>query len=173
MTDYKLPKEKIRECKIQFDIFDKDKDKAINKKELGDLLRTLGENFINDELNKMMNLIDKDESGKIEFKEFLSLYELKMRDNILKEELENKKLDEEFGYITENEYVEAFKLFDKDNTGIITVVDLKNIMTTLGDNMNEDEIIQLANDADYNNEGFIDYRVFVRFMMNKLTVNSN
>jgi calmodulin len=161
-----LSKEKIIECKEQFDLFDKDKDRCINKKELGDILRTLGENLSKDELTEIMKINGKPEASKITYKDFLEIYAIKFREHQLKEE--NKRQDQIVIDSTgENEYIEAFKLFDKDGNGMIPANDLKEIMVSLGE-ISEQEALQLVNDADLENDGYIHYYEFVDFMMRKL-----
>lgn len=157
-----LSQEKIKECKEQFDLFDHDKDKYINKKELGDIFRTLGENLSNEELVEIINMSSKNSSGKISYKEFLVIYDEKMK---ISDSLQVKtKKNETSPNLAENEYLEAFKLFDKDGTGMIPAPDLKEVMVSLGE-ISELEANQIVNDADYNNDGFIHYHEFVYFMM--------
>jgi calmodulin len=98
-----LPEDKVTECKEVFDLFDKDKDGSITTKELGDVMRALGANPTQAELQEMINGVDQDGSGKIEFKEFLELFAKKMKDPD-----------------TEEDLIEAFKIFDKDGNGVIS-----------------------------------------------------
>ena len=97
MTD-SLPDEKVLECKEVFELFDDDKDGAITTKELGYVMRALGINPTLSELQEMVNEVDQDGSGKIELKEFLELYAAKSK----------APAD------TEEDLIEAFKIFDKD-----------------------------------------------------------
>ena len=119
MTD-QLQEEKVTECKEVFDLFDKDKDGSITTKELGDVMRALGANPTQAELQEMINEVDQDGSGKIEFKEFLDLFAKKIKDPD-----------------TEEDLIEAFKIFDKDGNGVISVNELRHVMITLGERLNE------------------------------------
>ena len=145
-----LPEDKITECREVFDLFDKDKDGSITTKELGDVMRALGANPTNTELQEMIAEVDKDNSGKIEFNEFLDLFARKMKDPD-----------------TEEDLIEAFKIFDKDGSGNISAQELRHVMTTLGEKLTEEEADELIREADTNGDGYIDYVEFVKIMMSK------
>jgi calmodulin len=149
MTD-QLPEDKITECKEVFDLFDKDKDGSITVKELGDVMRALGANPTQTELQEMINEVDSNGSGKIEFKEFLELFAKKMKDPD-----------------TEEDLIEAFKIFDKDGNGVISAQELRHVMTTLGERLTEEEADEMIREADIDGDGYINYHEFVRIMMTK------
>ena len=92
---------------------------AITTKELGDVMRALGANPTQAELQEMINEVDQDGSGKIEFKEFIGIMARKMRDSDSEEEL-----------------IEAFKIFDRDGNGLISADELLHVMVSLGENTN-------------------------------------
>ena len=92
-------------------MFDKNQDKTIDLDELGDVFRSLGQHYTQAELEEMIQEIDTDKSGSIEFGEFLQL--------MVKRE---RNLD------TEEEMVEAFKVFDRDNDGRISATELRHVM---------------------------------------------
>ena len=140
MTD-QLQEEKVTECKEVFDLFDKDKDGSITTKELGDVMRALGANPTQAELQEMINEVDQDGSGKIEFKEFLDLFAKKMKD--------------------------PDKIFDKDGNGVISANELRHVMTTLGERLTEEEADEMIREADIDGDGFINYHEFVKIMMSK------
>ena len=98
----------------------------------------------------MVNEVDSDGSGKIEFKEFLELFARKMKDPD-----------------TEEDLIEAFKIFDKDGNGVISAQELRHVMTTLGERLTEDEADEMIREADIDGDGYINYHEFVRIMMTR------
>ena len=82
-----LTEEQIAEFKEAFSLFDKDGDGTITTKELGTVMRSLGQNPTEAELQDMINEVDADGNGTIDFPEFLSLMARKMKDTDTEEEL--------------------------------------------------------------------------------------
>lgn len=62
-----LNEEQVRAFREVFDIFDKDKSGSISTSELGEVMRSLGQNPTDAELQDMVNEVDTDQSGSIEF----------------------------------------------------------------------------------------------------------
>ena len=118
MTSEQLTEEQISEFKEAFALFDKDGDGTITTKELGTVMRSLGQNPTEAELQDMINEVDADGNGTIDFPEFLTLMARKIKDTDTEEELR-----------------EAFKVFDRDGNQLISAADLRQILTTLGDNL--------------------------------------
>merc|ERR1712107_736095 len=73
---------------------------TITTNNLGTLMRSLGQSPTDAELQDMINEVDADGNGTIDFPEFLSLQARKMKDTD-----------------TEEDLIEAFKVFDRDVTG--------------------------------------------------------
>jgi len=73
-----LTEKQIAEFKEAFSRFDKDGDGTITTKELGTVMRSLGQNPTEAELQDMINEVDADGNGTIEFPAFLSLMARKM-----------------------------------------------------------------------------------------------
>jgi|ERR1700722_5508391 len=78
-------------------------------------MRSLGQNPTEAELQDMINEVDADGNGTIDFPEFLTMMARKMRDVDSEEEIK-----------------EAFKVFDKDGNGYISAAELRHVMTNLG-----------------------------------------
>ena len=149
MTE-QLTEDKITEFKEAFEIFDKDKDGFITIKELGEIMKNLGQNPTDAELQDMINEVDIDGNGNIDFKEFLGLMARKMRDTDSEEEL-----------------IEAFKVFDRDGNGLISSQELKHVMVSLGEKITDEEVDEMIKEADMDGDGFISYEEFVKMIINK------
>lgn len=98
--------------KEAFSLFDhKGEEASISYKELGDVLRALGQNPSEKELQDMISEVDMDGNGTVEFAEFVILMTNKIR--------EMKK---------EDEIAEAFDVLDKEKDNVITAKELKYFM---------------------------------------------
>ena len=91
---YSVSQGKVDEVVEAFQIFDKDGDGSITTKELGTVMRSLGQNPSDDKIRQMIIDVDEDNSETIDTKEFLGLMAKKMKEND-----------------SEDELIEAFKMF--------------------------------------------------------------
>ncbi|ESR33297.1 hypothetical protein WN944_025840 [Citrus x changshan-huyou] len=143
-----LTNEQIVEFKEAFCLFDKDGDGCITVEELATVIRSLDQNPTEEELQDMINEVDSDRNGTIEFGEFLNLMAKKMKETDAEEELK-----------------EAFKVFDKDQNGYISATELRHVMINLGEKLTDDEVEQMINEADLDGDGQVNYDEFVKMMM--------
>ena len=65
---------------------------------------------------------------------------------------------------TEEELVEAFKIFDRDQDGLLTKSDLKNIFKILGEQVDEEYIEKLIHLADQDGDESINFVEFCKMM---------
>merc|ERR1712001_332302 len=126
-----LTEEQIAEFKEAFSLFDKDGDGTITTKELGTVMRSLGQNPTEAELQDMINEVDADGNGTIDFPEFLTMMARKMKDTDSEEEIR-----------------EAFRVFDKDGNGFISAAELRHVMTNLGEKLTDEEVDEMIREAD-------------------------
>jgi len=146
----KLTDEQVQEFKEAFSLFDKDNDGTITTTELGTVMKSLGQNPSDSDLLDMINEVDADGNGTIDFTEFLTMMTKHMK------EADN-----------DQELREAFKVFDKNGDGKISATELRDVMVSLGEKLTDDEIDQMIREADINNDGHVDYEEFVKMMTGK------
>lgn len=62
------------------------------------------------------------------------------------------------------EILKAFRLFDDDETGKITFRNLKRVAKELGENMTDEELAEMIEEADRDGDGEINEDEFLRIM---------
>ncbi|PAA63425.1 hypothetical protein BOX15_Mlig017549g1 [Macrostomum lignano] len=67
-----------------------------------------------------------------------------------------------------HEYYEAFCMYDHDGSGTIDTSELAIIMTSMGQNVTEDELEKLVHEVDADGSGTIDFPEFVSLMVNHI-----
>ena len=94
-----LTEDEVEEIKEAFDLFDTDGSGSIDPKELRAAMQSLGFEAKNATIYQMINDLDKNKSGNIDFDEFLDMMTARMSDRDTREDI-NK----------------VFRLFDEENT---------------------------------------------------------
>ncbi|XP_077298572.1 calmodulin-alpha-like isoform X2 [Arctopsyche grandis] len=150
LSEYGLTEDQVSEFKEAFMLFDKDEDGTITMAELGVVMRSLGQRPTETELRDMVNEVDQDGNGTIEFNEFLQMMSKKMK-----------------GGDGEDELREAFRVFDKNNDGMISSVELRHVMTNLGERLTEEEVDDMIREADLDGDGMVNYNEFVTILTSK------
>lgn len=129
-----------------FSIFDKDDSGKISHTEMMGVLRLLGNNPTNGELEDIIRAIDLNKDGFIDFDEFARVWWVR----------EQQQLEADF----ETELELAFKVFDTDGSGVITREELREKLTTLGEKLSEEEVEELLAEADTDKSGTISFEEF-------------
>ena len=147
-----LTEDEVLEIKEAFDLFDSDHSGTIDTEELKQALGNLGIDAKNQTLQNMMNDIDKNQSGTIDFDEFIEMMTAKMSDKDSRKDLEN-----------------IFELFiGDDNTDKIDIRHLKRVAKELGENMTDDELNEMIVRADTDKDGKVSFEEFYAIMTKKI-----
>ena len=125
---------------MAFKAYDKESKGEIPTSLLGTVMKNLGHNLKPEQLEECIEAVDADGSGWIDFEEFLALMAKKTK------EAED-----------EQELREAFRVFDKNNRGVIETADLKTIFNALDPDMPMEEIEQIISEVDEDGSGTVDF----------------
>ena len=143
-----IPEWQMQELREAFDLFDTDGSGSIDTKELQVALRALGFDSKKEKVRKMIADIDLDGSGTIDFEEFVEMMTGKMGDRDSPEEIRR-----------------VFKLFDDDETGTISLKNLRRVAKELGENMTDEELQAVINFCDVDGRGEVTQKDFVALML--------
>merc|ERR1712057_147580 len=101
----------------------------------------------NQTIYQMIGDIDKDNDGSIDFEEFLDMMTAKMSDKDTREDI-----------------MKVFNLFDDDQTGKISLRNLKRVAKELGETMTDAELLEMIERADNDQDGEINFEEFYAIM---------
>ena len=158
MADY-LSDDKIAECKEIFDLFDQNGDGHIGIKELEEILRALGTSIPYEEILNLYKRVNHNfnEEGKLKFDDFLKIF-FQIKDKNIEEDISN-----------------GFEILDSKNEGIISLSQLKKVLTSIGEPLSKEELDDFLENSGLNrklrdnkdeNDIKIDKESFIKIMMN-------
>ncbi|CAB4321434.1 unnamed protein product [Prunus armeniaca] len=137
------------EVKRVFQMFDRNGDEKITKKELRDSLENLGIYIPDKDLIQIIEKIDVNGDGFVDIDEFGALYQTIMDERDEEEDMR-----------------EAFNVFDQNGDGFITVDELRSVLSSLGLKQGrtlEDCKIMIKK-VDVDGDGRVNYKEFKQMM---------
>jgi len=146
----KVSEEKLAQFRKIFDTFDKGGEGSIETTKLGHALRSCGQVPTESWVLEHIAIVDPDKTGKITWEGFRTVLNLM---------LEATKSE------PEDHLLEAFRRFDPGVTGQIGCAQMREVLTTMGDVMNEKEIEEFLLEADPLFQGVINYQGFVQTLV--------
>ncbi|XP_063712128.1 calmodulin-A-like [Symsagittifera roscoffensis] len=145
--DY-FTKEEISELYETFTSVDKDSNGTIDLSELKLCLSLVGMKLRDEQVREVMEEVDTDNSGDIDFQEFIRLLASRASDSSEEEDLRI-----------------AFDNFDRNHSHYIEAEDLKALLLSLGERVNDSDAAEMIRMADLDGDGkvsFEDYFNFIR-----------
>ncbi|RUS70771.1 hypothetical protein EGW08_021473, partial [Elysia chlorotica] len=143
-----LTQAEAKELKDAFSLFDKDGNGTIDVKELGPVMRALGQNPTQREIDDLMKKADVDASGSLGYDEYVQVinsFALTPND-------------------VEIQLRQAFLVFDRDKSGTLNLSELREVLCGMGEPLTEDEATYVLKKIDKNNDGMVDAEEFVQFL---------
>merc|ERR1719150_600102 len=135
------------EIEETFKLFDKDDSGHIDSSELIAVMASFGQVLNESEAKIMIDKYDTNGDKKIDFGEFLEMMASKIQDTE-----------------SEKEIQKAFKVFDKDRDGFISLAELRYVMSKppINEKLTDDELEQMMLFADLDSDGQINYDDFLQ-----------
>eukprot|EP01134_Creolimax_fragrantissima_P007945 CFRG7945T1 len=132
-----------------FMIFDKQGDDCVSSEDLGTVLRAMNKNPLENEVAAIAKELDPSGESRINFSKFAPI-------------LERKTIDCP-GSV--EEFSEGLRVFDKELNGFMSGVELRHVLTSLGEKLTSKQVDQLLVGVETDKDGNINYEEFVRNIM--------
>ncbi|XP_048003750.1 caltractin-like isoform X2 [Leguminivora glycinivorella] len=136
-----------------FNLLDYTGEGKINAQDFRVAVKALGYEPTAEELQHMINKVDKGNSGKLSFENFETLIMRKVM-----------ALD------TDGDIMKSFRLFDGDDTGLISFENLKAVTEILGTYLTDEEIEEMMDDADKDYDGFVSVHEFMKMIKSSVDI---
>merc|ERR1712203_201999 len=149
--DQGFSEDQIEDFKEVFQLFDTKGDGLIQVSQVGEVLRALGQNPTEGEVKKLVQSSCKSEGPdtRITFETFLPMLQ----------DVSSKPIRDAV-----DDFVEGLKHFDKEGNGLISAVELRHLLTGLGEKMSEEEVELLIHGKE-DSQGNINYEDFVKMVL--------
>jgi len=138
-------------------------------------MRTLGRNPTEEEILNIMNEIDVDHNGKLDFAEFTIM----MKEKLSGEDME-QEIKQAFRYFChqmkkglKSKVFSKFRVFDRNGDGFISKAEFKHCMMHFGEKFTDDEVEEMIAEADSNRDGKIDYAEFSQMILKEINPDSS
>ena len=145
-----LTDNQLTEIQDSFDLFqndDKESGPAIDAEELLVVMRALGHEPSKEDLKKLVQESDRDNTGQLDFDGYLNIILNKMAERPSKEDIGK-----------------AFRLFDHEGMQQIDFADLKRMAGLIGEQITDEELQDMIDEADHSGTGEISQEDFFKII---------
>ncbi|XP_015371169.1 PREDICTED: troponin C [Diuraphis noxia] len=142
--------QKVAIMRKAFQMFDTSKSGFIDTLKISTILNTMGQLFDDSELNELIEEVDPDETGKVNFDGFC--------------EIAAHFLEEDDAEAMQEELKEAFRLYDREGNGYITTATLREILAALDDKLGPEDLDGIIAEIDTDGSGTVDFDEFMEMM---------
>ncbi|KAJ2949466.1 hypothetical protein O0L34_g15384 [Tuta absoluta] len=136
-----------------FNLLDHTGEGKINNDDFRVAIKALGYTPNKEDLQLMVNAVDKGKTGKMSFENFQTAI---MRKVMSKD--------------SDMDVQKSFRMFDDDDAGLISFDNLKRVTEILDIYLTDEEIEEMLEDADKDQDGFVNLEEFMRMMRNTVHI---
>ncbi|CAF3614151.1 unnamed protein product [Rotaria sp. Silwood1] len=163
-TQTKLSSHQIQELHDAFNLFDRDKSGTISSSEIKQILIALNFKPTDSLLRKVMKEMDSNGNGT---SKFYFIFFKQKKQTFIFYTVEFEEFVKVMGSIYERKFTEdemrrAFTCFDTDQSGYITIDELRQVLHQLNQNISEQRIVDALNQIDIDHDGKISFEEFVQ-----------
>ncbi|XP_054290335.1 troponin C, isoallergen Bla g 6.0101-like [Macrosteles quadrilineatus] len=151
MDDLNIPKDQVELLRNAFVCFDAEKKGCINTEMVGTILELLGHVLTPTQLQEIVQEVDVDGSGELEFEEFCILASKFLT-------LEEEDSDD----LMVQDLKVVFRFYDREENGFITTDDFKDLLREIDPTMTERELQGVVDEIDLDGSGTLDFEEFVK-----------
>ncbi|NXJ70361.1 CETN2 protein, partial [Rostratula benghalensis] len=151
---FPVTEEQRRELREAFQLFDRDRSGLMDVSDLKArsshtpiTVKALGCELKKEEIKRIISEFSEERSGKLNFMSFLRVMTQKMAEPCLEEEL-----------------LKVFKVFDYDDTGKISFENLKVVAGEVGEEITDEELQEMIDEADVDGDGEVNKQEFLRIL---------
>ncbi|KAJ8705502.1 hypothetical protein PYW08_012548 [Mythimna loreyi] len=148
-----LTKEQQADLLEAFNLLDYTGEGKIEAEDFRVAIKALGYEPTKEELQKMVNAVDKGNTGRLSFENFETAIMRKIM-----------SLD------SDGDIMKSFRLFDMDDRGYISFENLKKVSQILEINLTDEQIDEMIDDADKNFDAVVSSDEFMRMIKNSVNI---
>ena len=137
-----------------FKAFDSEDQGFIEHADVIQILEILGQKLDDKTVNGLIKEVDKGDSGQLDFKQFCRLASRFV------------EVDED-GPVLMGELKEAFRIYDREGKGYITVDTLRGILQELDDKLSSQDLDMIIEEIDADGSGTVDFDGEFRLLQQK------
>ncbi|CAF1603340.1 unnamed protein product [Rotaria magnacalcarata] len=137
-----LSSDDLKGMKDVFDIYDTKSQGIIKTSSLGTILRKLGFNPLESDVQRVIKEVDPKNTDQLKFPEYVSAV-LNIPTSV-----------------TDKDIIPAFQVFDIENVGLLEAEDMLKQLSNIGEQLNEIESKTFKDNMNINEKGLFDYNEF-------------
>lgn len=145
-----LTDREVEEIQDSFSLYDTIGDGKVDSYKLGEVLRAVGQNPTNIEVDKIVKQLDPEGNQRVSLEVFLPVYQ---------------SMRAKAKPFAQDDFVDSLKVFDSDGSGTISAGELRHVLTSIGEKLSDDEVDALFQSIDFA-QGQVNYEDFIKTILN-------